>query len=65
MKTVLITGAGSGFGHEVAMRLAQKEFQVIGMAVGGPGSHLRIRIHMPCLRRVRYVRCVVCLPGRA
>jgi short-subunit dehydrogenase len=29
MKTVLITGAGSGFGHEVAMRLAQKEFQVI------------------------------------
>ena len=29
MKKVLITGAGSGFGHEVAMRLAGKGFQVI------------------------------------
>jgi NAD(P)-dependent dehydrogenase (short-subunit alcohol dehydrogenase family) len=29
MKTVLITGAGTGFGHEVAMRLAKKEFDVI------------------------------------
>ena len=29
MKTVLITGAGSGFGHEVAMRMAQKGFNVI------------------------------------
>ncbi|MDF5723315.1 MAG: SDR family oxidoreductase [Rhizonema sp. PD37] len=29
MKTVLITGAGSGFGHEVAMRLAEKGFAVI------------------------------------
>src|SRR5215831_2515777 len=29
MKKVLITGAGTGFGHEVAMRLAQKGFHVI------------------------------------
>ena len=29
MKKVLITGAGTGFGHEVAMRLAQKGFDVI------------------------------------
>jgi NAD(P)-dependent dehydrogenase (short-subunit alcohol dehydrogenase family) len=29
MKTVLITGAGTGFGHEVAMRLAEKGFRVI------------------------------------
>lgn len=29
MNTVLITGAGSGFGHEVAMRLAEKGFNVI------------------------------------
>ncbi len=29
MKKVLITGAGSGFGHEVAMRLAEKGFDVI------------------------------------
>ena len=30
MKKVLITGAGTGFGHEVAMRLAEKGFDVIG-----------------------------------
>jgi NAD(P)-dependent dehydrogenase (short-subunit alcohol dehydrogenase family) len=29
MKRVLITGAGTGFGHEVAMRLAEKDFDVI------------------------------------
>ena len=29
MKTVLVTGAGSGFGLEVAMRLAEKGFDVI------------------------------------
>jgi len=29
MKTVLITGAGSGFGREVSMRLAEKGFDVI------------------------------------
>ena len=29
MKTVLITGAGSGFGHEVSLRLAEKGFDVI------------------------------------
>src|SRR6266436_3445746 len=29
MKKVLITGAGTGFAHEVAMRLAQKSFDVI------------------------------------
>ena len=29
MKTVLITGAGSGFGLEVAMRLSEKGFDVI------------------------------------
>jgi NAD(P)-dependent dehydrogenase (short-subunit alcohol dehydrogenase family) len=29
VKKVLITGAGSGFGHEVAMRLAEKGFDVI------------------------------------
>lgn len=29
MKTVLITGAGSGFGQEVSFRLAQKGFKVI------------------------------------
>jgi NAD(P)-dependent dehydrogenase (short-subunit alcohol dehydrogenase family) len=29
MKTVLITGAGTGFGHEVAMRLAEKGFDII------------------------------------
>ena len=29
MKKVLITGAGTGFGHEVAMRLALKGFTVI------------------------------------
>jgi NAD(P)-dependent dehydrogenase (short-subunit alcohol dehydrogenase family) len=29
MKTVLITGAGTGFGYEVAMRLAAKSFHVI------------------------------------
>jgi short-subunit dehydrogenase len=29
VKRVLITGSGSGFGHEVAMRLAEKGFDVI------------------------------------
>ncbi|AXI78783.1 SDR family oxidoreductase [Peterkaempfera bronchialis] len=29
LRKVLITGAGSGFGHEVAMRLAEKGFDVI------------------------------------
>jgi NAD(P)-dependent dehydrogenase (short-subunit alcohol dehydrogenase family) len=29
MRKVLITGAGTGFGHEVAMRLAEKGFDVI------------------------------------
>lgn len=29
MKKVLITGAGSGFGYEAAMRLAEKGFQII------------------------------------
>jgi NAD(P)-dependent dehydrogenase (short-subunit alcohol dehydrogenase family) len=29
MKKVLITGSGTGFGHEVAMRMAQKGFDVI------------------------------------
>lgn len=29
MKTVLITGAGTGFGHEAAMRLGEKGFDVI------------------------------------
>jgi hypothetical protein len=29
MKKVLITGAGTGFGHEVAMRLAEKGFEVV------------------------------------
>lgn len=29
MKTILITGAGTGFGHEVALRLAAKGFEVI------------------------------------
>src|SRR5262249_52949365 len=29
MKKVLITGAGTGFGHEVTMRLAEKGFDVI------------------------------------
>jgi hypothetical protein len=29
LRRVLITGAGSGFGHEVAMRLAEKGFDVI------------------------------------
>jgi hypothetical protein len=29
MKKVLITGAGTGFGHEAAMRLAQKGFGVV------------------------------------
>jgi NAD(P)-dependent dehydrogenase (short-subunit alcohol dehydrogenase family) len=29
MKKVLITGAGTGFGHEVAMRLAEKGFVVV------------------------------------
>src|ERR1700734_2946227 len=29
MKKVLITGSGTGFGHEVAMRLAEKGFDVV------------------------------------
>jgi NAD(P)-dependent dehydrogenase (short-subunit alcohol dehydrogenase family) len=29
VRRVLITGAGTGFGHEVAMRLAEKGFEVI------------------------------------
>ena len=29
MQAVLITGAGTGFGHEAAMRLAKKGFNVI------------------------------------
>jgi short-subunit dehydrogenase len=29
LRKALITGAGSGFGHEVAMRLAEKDFDVI------------------------------------
>ena len=29
MTRVLITGAGTGFGHEAAMRLAEKGFDVI------------------------------------
>jgi len=29
MKKVLITGSGTGFGHEVAMRMAEKGFDVI------------------------------------
>ena len=29
LRTVLITGAGSGFGHEAAMRLAENRFAVI------------------------------------
>ena len=29
MKKVLVTGAGTGFGHEAAIRLAEKGFDVI------------------------------------
>jgi NAD(P)-dependent dehydrogenase (short-subunit alcohol dehydrogenase family) len=29
MKRVLVTGSGTGFGHEAAMRLAEKGFDVI------------------------------------
>ena len=29
LRKVLITGAGTGFGHEAAMRLAEKGFDVI------------------------------------
>jgi NADP-dependent 3-hydroxy acid dehydrogenase YdfG len=29
VKKVLVTGSGTGFGHEVAMRLAEKGFEVI------------------------------------
>jgi len=29
MKKVLITGSGTGFGHEVAMRMAEKGFDVV------------------------------------
>src|SRR5215813_15153178 len=29
MKRVLITGAGTGFGHEAALRLAEKGFDVV------------------------------------
>lgn len=29
MTTVLITGAGTGFGHEVSLRMAEKGFDVI------------------------------------
>jgi NAD(P)-dependent dehydrogenase (short-subunit alcohol dehydrogenase family) len=29
LKKVLVTGAGTGFGHEAAMRLAEKGFDVI------------------------------------
>jgi len=29
MKKVLITGAGTGFGHEAAIRLAEKGFDVV------------------------------------
>ena len=29
MKRILITGAGTGFGHEAAMRLAKRGFDVI------------------------------------
>ena len=29
MRRILITGAGTGFGHEAAMRLAEKGFDVI------------------------------------
>jgi NAD(P)-dependent dehydrogenase (short-subunit alcohol dehydrogenase family) len=36
MKKVLITGAGTGFGLEVAMRLARKGFDVIAaVEIGG------------------------------
>jgi NADP-dependent 3-hydroxy acid dehydrogenase YdfG len=34
MNIVLITGAGTGFGHEVAMRMAEKRFDVIGSLLG-------------------------------
>ena len=29
MKKVLITGSGTGFGHEVAMRMAERGFDVV------------------------------------
>ncbi|WP_228391906.1 hypothetical protein [Gluconobacter aidae] len=32
MKTILIAGAGPGFGHEVVLRLAAKGFDVIAGA---------------------------------
>ena len=41
MKRVLITGAGTGFGHEAAMRLAEKGFDVIAI-VPSRGQHPRL-----------------------
>lgn len=39
MKTILITGAGTGFGHEVALRLAAKGYNVIA------GVEIAAQIH--------------------
>ncbi|MBS1103796.1 SDR family oxidoreductase [Gluconobacter sp. Dm-62] len=39
MKTILITGAGTGFGHEVALRLAAKGYDVIA------GVEIAAQIH--------------------
>ena len=46
LKKVLITGAGSGFGHEVAMRLAEKGFDVIAaVEIYGQVQTLKRKAH--------------------
>src|ERR1700741_4297636 len=51
MKKVLITGAGTGFGHEVAMRLALKGFDVI--------AAVEICAQVQTLKREAAARCVI------
>ena len=73
MKKVLITGAGTGFGHEVAMRLARKGFDVIATVEIYDRQEACVELGLPNIALADYHtsenykvdECPMCRPGMA